>query len=178
MRKVLFILAELTDQDIDWMLAVGEKKQISSGSTLIREGQPIHAMYIVLDGTLSVFITRRTKKELARLGAGEIIGEMSFVDARPPSATVEALRNSVVLSIPVRDLQTRLGQDPGFAGRFYRALAVFLSSRLRSAVGRLGYGDDWENEDAKGDELDANVLDGIHMAGAKFDRMLKRLMGN
>lgn len=180
MRKVLYILGELSDLDVDWMTRHGRKEQIIRGAVLIHEGKPVDALYIVLDGNFRVSITGRSDRELARLGAGEIVGEMSFVDARPPAATVTALEPSVVLAIPRRQLEIKIQEDAGFAARFYRALAVFLSDRLRSTVRRLGYGEAEptpEEREAEG-ELDTNVLDSVHMAGARFDRMLKRLMGS
>jgi len=60
--------------------------------------------------------------------------EMSFVDARPSAATVTAVAPSLLLSIPHEQLAIKLEGDEGFAARFYRAIAMFLSSRLRTAV--------------------------------------------
>ncbi len=178
MRKVLFILGQLSDGDMEWMLSTGRKEPVPRGNVLIREGKAIENVYIVLDGKFSVTVKALGEREVARLGSGEILGEMSFVDARPPSATVTALEDSIVFSLPRGELKEKLDRDTGFAARFYRALAVFLSDRLRSTVSRLGYGEgagldeDLEYED----ELDATVLDAVHLAGSRFDRMLKRLM--
>jgi hypothetical protein len=33
-----------------------------------------------------------------------------------------------------------------------------------------------EEDEEEGDELDANVLDGVYLAGERFDRMVKRVM--
>jgi CRP/FNR family transcriptional regulator, cyclic AMP receptor protein len=180
MRKVLFILGHLSDTDIEWMLSAGKKENVPSGKMLIHEGKPVANVYIVLDGKLSVSVAALGDKEIALLGSGEIVGEMSFIDARPPSATVRARENAIVFVIPRHALASKLEQDIAFAARFYRALAVFLSDRLRSTVSRLGYGmnvaldEDTEYED----ELDLTVLNTLHLAGLRFDRMLKRLMGN
>ena len=179
MQKVLYILGQLSDDDIEWMIANGKRRQAQLGTVLIHEGKPIDALYIVLDGISSVSAGTRVRNEIAQLGAGEIVGEMSFVDARPPSATVAALQDSVVLSIDRSRLSAKLEQDTGFATRFYRAVAVFLSHRLRNTESRLlGYGTVQElDEDIEyEDELDLSVLDNLHLAGARFDRMLKRLM--
>ena len=109
-----------------------------------------------------------------------MVGEMSFVDAGPPGATVTALEDSAVLAIPRSQLSAKLEQDSGFAARFYRAIATFLSDRLRATVGQLGYGEvqSLAEEAIAADELDDNVLDNIHLAGGRFDRMLHRLMGS
>jgi len=136
----------------------------------------INALYIVLDGLLSVYTVRPDCEiEIARLGAGEMVGEMSFIDARPPSATVKAIKESLVLAIPRSQLVSKLAQDSDFASRFYRALAIFLSDRLRGMVGQHGYGKDQPAAEAT-DELDESVLDNLHLAGSRFDRILKRLV--
>ncbi len=178
MRKVLYILGELSDLDVDWMIAQGRKETVPGGAAVIEEGRPVGALYVVLDGVLSVRLKARPDRELARLGVGEIAGEMSLIEARPPSATVRAVGNAVVLAIPRARLEAKLAQDQGFAARFYRALATFLSDRLRSTTVQLGYGGGVPSQDERdaADELDPNVLDSVHVAGARFDRMLKRLM--
>jgi CRP/FNR family cyclic AMP-dependent transcriptional regulator len=67
--------------------------------------------------------------------------------------------------------------DHAFASRFYRALAILLSDRLRATERRMAYG---EQESGLGDEatrlkdeLDPGVLDQVSIAGERFDRLLK-----
>ena len=176
MRKVLFVLGQLSDSDMEWIIGVGSRHSVRAGDIVICEGRDIDMVYLVLDGKLSVL--ERGDLEIARLGCGEIVGEMSFVDGRPPSATVRALTDSVLFAIPRRALASKLEADQGFAARFYRALAVFLSQRLRDTVQHLGYGSGvaLEEDVDYSDELNPAVLDTVHLAGARFDRMLKRLM--
>lgn len=138
MNKVLVILNELDEQDVDWLAHVGIQEEISPGSILIHEGQPVDTLYILLEGTLVVSISAIAKREIARLSGGEVVGEMSFIDARPPSATVQTLEKCLVLSIPRKHLTEKLQQDVAFAARFYKALAVLLSYRLRGTVQQLG----------------------------------------
>lgn len=179
MRKVLFILSELADADLDWMVRHGTKESYPAGKVLIEEGKPIEVLFILLDGHLSVSLAALGNKEIAVLRSGEILGELSFLDSRPPAATVTAGEAVSVLSIPRERLTAKLEEDVGFASRFYRALGVFLASRLRKSQQRLGYesdkilDDDLEHED----ELDPELLDHLALAGARFDWMLKRLRG-
>ena len=179
MRKVLYILGQLGDEDIEWLIANGRRERVPAGAVLIHEGRTIDAVYVVLDGLLSVATAALQDKDLAQLGAGEIVGEMSFVDARPPSASVRARRDSLVLAIPRSRLAAKLEQDVAFAARFYRAVAVFLSDRLRNTVSRFGYGGGGGLDEnvTYDDELDEGVLDNVHLAGARFQRILQRLAG-
>jgi len=177
MRKALFFLGILNDADVEWMISAGAKQHLNPGEVLIQEGKAATSVFLVLEGVLSVVARAAGNKEVARLRSGEIVGEMSFVDSRPPSATVQAVEPSSVLAIPRIGLEARLSQDAPFAARFYRAMAVFLSDRLRSTVGLLGYGSGQtlEDEASYADEIDTAVLDNVSLAGARFDLLQRRL---
>lgn len=180
MKRVLYLLGQLSDLDVEWMMARGRKERVPTGAVLIREGQPIDALYIVLDGVLEVSGQAAVAEKPIRLGCGEVVGEVSFVDSRPPMATVTAAEDAIVLSVPRESLTSKLAQDSDFAARFYRALAIFLAHRFRGTGRRLGYGKVQgirEDEEYEG-ELGAEVLDSIHVAGSRFDRVLQRLLGN
>src|SRR5262249_1353952 len=70
--------------------------------------------------------------KISRVGAGQIIGEMSWLDTAPVSATVRAVESSSTLALPRSILETRIASDPSFAANLYRALARTLSARLTS----------------------------------------------
>jgi len=170
MRKVLFIFGELTDSDVEWLSKAGERVHVDSGTLLIPLGSRVDHLYIVLDGQLVVKSAAGTP--LARLESGEIIGEMSLVDPAPTAVSVEVLSPATLFRIPDQKLREQLAVDFAFAARFYRAICVFLADRMRAATQRLGYGDVLPDERG---ELNESVLDSVHLAGARFDRMLKKL---
>lgn len=176
MRKVLYILGQLSDDDVDWLAREGQRQTVSQGQILVNEGQAMAYLYLILDGQFEVHA--QAVGQLALVACGELIGEISLIDARPPAASVTALENSVVLAIEHKVLQTKLAEDIQFAAHFYRAVATFLAERMRSTVKRMGYGSAARlaDEQLEG-ELDINVLDNVHLAGARFDRILKRFQG-
>lgn len=131
------LLNELSESEIAWLLAEGGSRYCERGSMLVKEGSRIESLYLVLEGVLGVTIGGAGGRELARLGPGQIVGEMSFLEDRPASATVSALEGSQVLAIPRSDLEARLRQDTTFSAHLYRALAIVTSRRLRDAVGQL-----------------------------------------
>jgi bacteriocin-type transport-associated protein len=176
MKKVFFLLGELDDDDIDWMVSTGIREEVTAGTVLIQEGKPIDTLLILLDGTLSVSVSALEGKTIARLTSGAVVGEMSFADARPPSATVQAVETSLILSIPRQSLLDKLQEDQGFASRFYRAIAVFLSTRLRGTVRYLGYAKgQLREEDSGTEDLSPEMLDNVPLAKARFDWLLRRL---
>ncbi len=178
MRKVLYILGQLTDRDVEWLGASGKRRTVAQGETIITMGKPLDSIFFLLSGEMSVLV--EGIGEIARLKSGEIMGEMSLIDASPPSATVVAVADSKVLEISKRKLYDKMSSDIEFAAHFYRAIATFLSDRLRKTVSRLGYGEtvNLDNQEMQPDELDSNILDNVFLAGGRFDRMLKTLMGD
>ena len=174
MRKVLFIFSVLSDSDVEWLASAGERIHLDAGSVLIPAESRIDYLYFVLDGQLVV----KTRKgdTIATLESGEILGEMSLVDPAPTAVSVEVLTDATVLRLSDGLVRDKLAEDPGFAARFYRALCVFMAHRLRETTTRFGYGKASEDRHAK-DELNEDLLDTVHLAGARFERMLKRLAG-
>jgi len=174
MRKALYILGILDDSDVTWLGKVGQPRSMPAGTTLIQQGVPVDSVFIVLDGQLLV---QSGNVSIARLSAGEIVGEISFVDSRPPSASVTASVDSRVVSIPKAMLHAKLESDKGFASRFFLALATFLADRLRVADARLGGGEKDLDDDSQNDldELNSEMLENIALASTRFDMLIKGL---
>lgn len=178
MRKVLYLLGELNDADVEWLIATGARRRVPTGEAIINEGQPASALYIVLDGQLSATVAALQHQEVDRLTCGAVAGEMSLVDGMPPSATVRARENALVLAVPRSALSQRLQADPGFAARFYKAIAIFLSDRLRGKIRMLSGSEanQLAEDVVADDEIDPATMDTLVLAGARFDRMLRRLI--
>ncbi len=179
MRKALYILSQLDESDVRWLVENGTLQTIKANETLIRIGVVIQTLYIVIDGRLAVTI--KDGQQIAVLAAGDIIGEMSLVEKRPPSGSVVTLEKARVLAIPQQLIAEKLREDSHFAARFYHALAIFLSDRLRSTVDHLGYGDtakeDTMSQFEDEHELDDNLLDTLHIAGDRMRHLIALLEG-
>lgn len=180
MRKILYFLAEITDHDLDWITGAGNRRVVQSSTVLVTQGQPIEMLCIVLRGRFSVSVNG---KLISEVGAGEVIGELSFLDSRPPSATVVAIEPSVVWEIPVMRIKKKLQSDLGFASRFYRFLGVLLAHRMRQSTIKLAFGDaderatrSFDDEDPM--EVDPEYLDRLTLAGIRFDRLQAELLAH
>jgi CRP/FNR family transcriptional regulator, cyclic AMP receptor protein len=78
---------------------------------LMVEQQPADKAYLILSGEVSV---RRHGEEVARLGAGEVIGEMALVNQKLRSATVVAATPLEVLHFTDETVRTLTGKIPHF----------------------------------------------------------------
>ena len=163
MRKGLIILADLKDEDLIWLSRNGELRQVPANQAIITAGQDVHDLFFITDGHFSVRIGDTTVAELAM---GDVLGEMSFVEKRAPGASVVAQEGARVLAIPRDRLLREFETNDGFAARFYRALSVFLSDRLRA----MTPADDQ-------DEIDEGLLDTLHVAGDRMIRLIDLLEG-
>jgi bacteriocin-type transport-associated protein len=203
LQDVPLIFGELSDSDVDWMLGVGRLEEVRAEQVLIRTGEQIENLYVILQGTLTVFVKEEQPNRLAslfaalesdeetdeslateivRLDRGEIVGEAIALDNPISTYTLRALENSILLRIPQQQLLVKLQQDVGTASRFYRVVAMLLSGRLQGLISRLGYGrsryqigQSLKLEADYEDEIDLDTMDNLTLGGARFDWMLKRL---
>lgn len=173
MRKVMYLMGALEDSDVEWLAANGTTLRLAANQVLVREGQPIDSLFVLLDGQLAV---KAGDTQVATLLAGEVVGEISFVDPRPPMATVTALESARVLTVRRDVLLAKLSGDTRFAANFYRALAIFLADRLRATTTRLGYGR--PEQDAvpdAADELGDELLETVSLGTRRFDNLLRQV---
>lgn len=170
MKRVLFILGQLSDIDIEWLIEQGIKTKFSPGEHIINEGESISNFSIILSGSCKVYNKKNTAFEITRLGSGEILGEMSLLDARPPSVSVMSIEPTTTFSISLEKIRRRMEVDTGFAARFYYSISLFLSHRLRKTTSKLGYG--LVQDEA--DEINTEVLSEVAQAGARFGRILNK----
>lgn len=72
--------------------------EVAASTDLIREGENVPGLYLVLSGAVDVWKRDGDEKVLlATLNAGEVFGEMSLINAAPATATVSAAQRSTVL---------------------------------------------------------------------------------
>ena len=174
MRRALYILGLLTDEDIEWIVGNGERERLAPGSKIITEAQPLDSIFILVDGKLMAHLEQGNRK-LSELGPGEVLGEISLLDSRPPTVSVSAVDESLVIRLARTRLFTKLESDTGFAARFYKALGVFLAQRLRQTTASMGTAKEGELDDEMGDEIDPEALERLALAGKRFHWIIEKL---
>lgn len=105
-----------------------KKRFCAEGDSVFREGDPGDAAFIVETGTIAISKEIDGERvELARLGMGELFGEMAIIDGSPRMADATAAEESVVVRIPADQFAAKLARgDP-----FVRALMKILVNNLR-----------------------------------------------
>jgi aquaporin Z len=106
---------------------------VSSGETVMQEGEAGSDAYLVERGALDV---RRDGVALARLGPGDWVGEMSLLLDEPRSATVVAATDAQLRRVTKHDFGHVLAEDPGRTQELLRQLA----RRVKAANERVARG--------------------------------------
>ena len=132
MQEALSLLVDLEPQDADRLLSIGEEREVHRGDVILSEGQRPSEFFIVLEGLFEVTIDALGGRSLGRLGAGELLGEIAWLEERPASATVRAVEDGILLALPHAKLEELLGANLLLAARFHRSLGRLVSRRLRA----------------------------------------------
>ena len=106
--------------------------KIKKGQVLINEGDESDCVYILLSGELAIYkYDRETQRHnvIAHVSPGEMVGEMSFLDNLPRSASVKATTDCDLQMMNRESFDNlMLTQD-----KFIQNLLRTLSDRLRKA---------------------------------------------
>ncbi len=134
--EALDFIDRLAPPDINWILASSELVAIPSGESIVREGVASEHIFVVTKGGFDVCVKQRggTLVKVSAIEPGQLVGEISWLDGAPPSATVTATESSSAFALKTQALDRKLLEDAGFAFRFYRSLSRMLSARLRRAT--------------------------------------------
>lgn len=110
--------------------AILERRFVPTGSIIMREGERGSTAFLIQSGHVRVFIEKEGKKiELAKLGLGQIFGEMALIFDEPRTATVEALEDCNLIILTRQTLQQKLDKsDPTV-----RAIVPMLMTRIVQA---------------------------------------------
>jgi CRP-like cAMP-binding protein len=124
----------------DWTLIESRAKRIgfNLGQEIISEGARIDHLYVLRSGSASVELEGTTSRTvIASLIAGDVCGEMAFLEDSTATAAVVAKDDIEVDAIRADELRQLVAAFPGFGARFYRSLAVILAQRLRQTSKEL-----------------------------------------
>ena len=119
----------LTPQLVSRLVTVAKQLRVPSGTQLLREGELGDGLYIVEEGTVEIEVSLggTSGRTLAKLGPGDLVGEMAVLEEQPRSAAAVARTDAVVWFLPRQDVLDMIRECPDLALRLLRE----LSRRLR-----------------------------------------------
>lgn len=128
--------------DDDWrnLFAFTSIYTVGAGEALIRRGVPERTLYFVTRGRLEVVLDttdRLSMGHLTRVGAGSVLGEQSFFDGQPRSASAWAIEDCDVAAMSPDQFAAFEEAHPGLARALLFALGRILAGRLRRMTERV-----------------------------------------
>jgi len=99
---------------------------LEPGEHLFVEGDPSDALYVIVEGEVSVQAEGPPRVEMSRLGPGSFLGEVALMTDQPRTATVTGLTTAELLRIDRATLSRVLGNH----GDMLRPVLRFVRDRL------------------------------------------------
>jgi CRP/FNR family transcriptional regulator, cyclic AMP receptor protein len=132
------LAAGLPDDDLDALIGSLRVRALVQGDRLVEQGSPAEGAWLVFDGTLGVTVGlgRRTVS-LGRVTQGAMVGEVSFVDGGPATATLTAQGPVTALELTPAAVDELARTKPRAAAAVNRAACDALATHLVNATDKL-----------------------------------------
>lgn len=126
------LFAGLERSALDRMARYSRRVSLEKGDSLFELGDPSDGCYTVLEGVMKISVPLSDGKEtlLNIMGEGDVIGEIGLIDTQPRSATVTALKPSVLAFLPSREFKHVANANPAI----YVHMLQILCDRVRTST--------------------------------------------
>lgn len=121
------LLKGLSPEQLARVAMVGRQEQISPGSVILEPGEPLDAMFVILDGSVEL-IEGNEVIELAR--QNEVLGSWALLDSSPLPVKARAKEDTIVLKVTRDDFFDLLADAPEIVS----AILSRLVSRFRALL--------------------------------------------
>jgi len=124
LEKVIFlksvdIFKHATIEELGGVAALTEEVHFEPGATIYREGEPVDAIFLVLNGRVGV---ERNGKVVRDIGEKQAFGTVAALDLKPAIHTVRAIDPVSALKLSAQDLQDLLSLDVDLVRAVIRSL--------------------------------------------------------
>lgn len=125
----------INDETVRQLQAISTPVTFARNEYITTEGMPGNDMYIVLKGSVGVYVTSilGTFAEVSRIAAGDFFGEMAIFDNLPRSASCIALEDTICVSISKSNLTQFFAHCPDVASKILEN----MSGRIRRLNNQL-----------------------------------------
>jgi CRP/FNR family cyclic AMP-dependent transcriptional regulator len=116
--------ADLDERECEVLCTMISERELTDQEVLVREDTTDNHLYVVADGTLGVVRNIGTEQRLtiATLSAGDLAGELSFIDATKRHASLVALGPTRVLGLEREHFESLLTAHPFIFYHVIRAI--------------------------------------------------------
>jgi len=123
------IFADLSATERETLASELETHALKRGKALVHQGDPADAIFIVLSGRFAVTLEGR-REPITEIGPDQPIGEIAFLTGGTRTATVTAMRDSLVLRLGRAEFEALAAKCPSI----WRTLTSALAQRLAATT--------------------------------------------
>src|SRR3970040_1464799 len=114
--KKVPLFSSMSDEDLDRLCEMIEEVRLQPGDELFAEGDEGDKAYVIKEGEIEILKASGGREvQLAVRKQGEVIGEMSLLEAAPRFASGRARTECLLLAISHDHLDTLLNTSPSAA---------------------------------------------------------------
>lgn len=128
-RLYRLVFRSLTPREFVKLLSVGRWEEAPPNERLVEANRALDRFMVIFAGKTAV---RAGDKEIAQLGDGQFVGEMSFLTNQAPTADVVALEPTRYVAWPKRDLSHFLESNPTLRLAMQLVIGTDLVGKLRA----------------------------------------------
>jgi CRP/FNR family transcriptional regulator, cyclic AMP receptor protein len=127
------VFGGLEERELNALIICLRVRVCDAGTWLFREGDPGASMLVVAEGALAATVRdhKGTEREINRMGPGEVVGEMAFLDPAPRSASIRALTAATYYELDEDGMETLRVNSPSAAAALSWAVIRDVTRRLR-----------------------------------------------
>jgi CRP/FNR family transcriptional regulator, cyclic AMP receptor protein len=134
-----FMFRGLTEEELEQILPAFRLVILKGGEYLLHEGMDTSSsLYVVLSGSLDVIketsvndSDSQQKFKIATLGGGDVIGELSFIEKGPRSASIRSVGKSFLLNLDREQLALMEDSYPRPSSQIMRNLLSYVAERVK-----------------------------------------------
>ncbi|MCH9838424.1 MAG: cyclic nucleotide-binding domain-containing protein [Ilumatobacter sp.] len=114
------LFSACTNKELEKVAKATDKITMTAGTMVMDQGQMGREAFVVVAGNV---IVRRNGRQVATLGAGNVVGEMSLLDKGPRTATVVCETDCTLIVIDQRRFLAVVDSIPAISHKLMASLA-------------------------------------------------------
>ena len=111
-----------------------QSEKYKAGEVIIHEGEENRDLYVLSEGILEVSVEDKSQKiVVSEIASPEILGEISFLNGSPRTATVSAKTDVEIFILSYEKVQQELSDIP----TWFRMVLLAFTNRMKSCAATI-----------------------------------------
>lgn len=132
LRSGCGLFREFNDLDMVNLFRLVKPQIFKKGQVIFQKNDPADSLYIVISGSVEIYMPREPDNVIVKLGDGQIFGEMGMLYGQTRNASVRAVEDTQLFHISEKIFSDNM--NLGLLVKIYKNLARIVSQRANEMV--------------------------------------------